>query len=98
MNEQEREAIKTLQDVVKSCSYLMPRGWLDRHLEDAKEAVETLAVKYKGEEIKEAIDWFQGEILLCKIRLQDGTAGKETARQKRFYELAVEALTHETAL
>ena len=94
----ERESIETLRDVVSACAIMMPQAWRESHLADAKEAVETLAVKYKGEEIKEAIDWFQGEILLCKIGLQDGTAGKETARQKRFYELAVEALTHETAL
>lgn len=94
----ERESIETLRDVVSACAIMMPQAWRESHLADAKEAVETLAVKYKGEEIKEAIDWFQGEILLCKIRLQDGTAGKETARQKRFYELAVEALTHEKAL
>lgn len=94
----ERESIETLRDVVNACAIMMPQAWRESHLTDAKEAVETLAAKYKVEEIREAIDWFQGEILLHKIGLQDGTAGKETAKQKRFYELAVEALNHETAM
>lgn len=36
------EAIQELGNVVNHCSYLMPKEWQDRHLEDAKEAIETI--------------------------------------------------------
>lgn len=37
-----KEAIQELGNVVNHCSYLMPKEWRDRHLEDAKKAVEAL--------------------------------------------------------
>ena len=37
-----KEAIQELGNVVNHCSYLMPKEWRERHLEDAKEAIETI--------------------------------------------------------
>ena len=91
----ERESIETLRDVVSACSIMMPQTWRESHLADAKEAVETLAAKYKVEEIKEAIDWFQGKSLACGIGLKNGVAGEAIREQLRYYTLAIEALSKE---
>lgn len=37
-----KEAIQELGNVVNHCSYLMPKEWRERHLKDAKEAIETI--------------------------------------------------------
>ena len=91
----ERESIETLRDVVESCAIMMPQAWRESHLADAKEAVKTLAAKYKVEEIKEAIDWFQGKSLSCGIGLKSGVAGEAVREQLRRYTLAIEALSKE---
>lgn len=91
----ERESIETLRDVVESCAIMMPQAWRESHLADAKEAVKTLAAKYKVEEIREAIDWFQGEAAACEIGLRNGMAGDEVRKQLRRYTLAIEALSKE---
>ncbi len=91
----ELEAIETLRDVVESCAIMMPQAWRESHLADAKEAVETLAAKYKVEEIREAIDWFQEESLGCRIGLKSGVAGEAVREQLRHYTLAIEALSKE---
>lgn len=91
----ELEAIETLWDVVESCAIMMPQAWRESHLADAKEAVETIAAKYKVEEIKEAIDWFQGESMACGVGLKNGMAAEEVCKQLRRYTLAIEALSKE---
>lgn len=91
----EREAIATLRDVVESCAIMMPQTWRESHLADAKEAVKTLAARYKLEEIREAIDWFQGKSLGCRIGLKSGVAGEAVREQIRHYTLAIEALSKE---
>lgn len=91
----EREAIATLRDVVSACAIMMPQTWRESHLADAKEAVEAIAAKYKVEEIREAIDWFQEESLGCRIGLKSGVAGKAVREQLRYYTLAIEALSKE---
>lgn len=91
----EREAIETLGDVVESCAIMMPQAWRESHLADAKAAVKTLAARYKVEEIREAIDWFQEESLGCRIGLKSGVAGEAVREQLRHYTLAIEALSKE---
>ena len=91
----ELESIETLRDVVESCAIMMPQAWRESHLADAKDAVETIAAKYKVEEIKEAIDWFKGESLGCRIGLKSGVAGEAVREQLRHYTLAIEALSKE---
>ena len=91
----ERESIETLRDVVSACAIMMPQAWRESHLADAKEAVETLAARYKVEEIKEAIDWFQGESLGCRIGLKSGVGGEEIREKLRRYSPAIEALSKE---
>lgn len=94
----EPESIETLRDVVNACAIMMPQAWRESHLADAKEAVKTLAAKYKAEEIKAAIGWFQVESLACGVELKSGMDGDEVRKQLRYYTLAIEALSHETAL
>lgn len=91
----ELEAIETLRDVVESCAIMMPQAWRESHLADAKEAVEAIVAKYKVEEIREAIDWFQGESMACGIGLKNGMAAEEACKQLRRYTLAIEALSKE---
>ena len=37
-----KEAIQELGNVVNHCSYLMPKEWRERHMEDAKKAIEAI--------------------------------------------------------
>ena len=69
-----KEAIQELGNVVNHCSYLMPKEWRERHLEDAKNAVKVLSDGRRREQIEKTMDWCRHEILSCRIAIKNCTA------------------------
>ena len=87
------EALRELDEVLKSCALLMPREWRERHLKDAKEAVETLRDVQREEEVNAAKRWFIDEIRSCQAGISGGYADEELMKgQIKIYTIALEGL------
>ena len=84
-----KEAIQELGNVVNHCSYLMPKEWRERHLEDAKEAIRTLTLEGDREWAEQ---FFRSELESWKLGVRLGTACEDGERYIRAYQLALEGL------
>lgn len=88
-----REALRELEAVLQSCALLMPREWRERHLKDAKEALEVMRDVQREEEVNDAKRWFIDEIRSCQAGISGGYADEELMRgQIKIYTIALEGL------
>lgn len=57
-----RKSLETLQDVVNACGLMMPREWIEQHMEDARKAVNEINKLVRQDEIKSAKEYFRARI------------------------------------
>ena len=88
-----REALRELEAVLQSCALMMPREWRERHLKDAKEALEVIRDVKREDEVNRARRWFIDEIRSCQAGITGGYVDPDLMRgQIEVYEIALEGL------
>lgn len=88
-----KEAIQELGNVVNACSYLMPKVWQDAHMEDAKEALETMRDIQREDEVNKAKRWFVDEIRSCQMGISGGYVDPALMEEQiKIYTVALEGL------
>lgn len=87
------EALKELEAVLQSCALLMPREWRERHLADAKEALETMRDIQREDEVNKVKRWFVDEIRSCQMGISGGYVDPALMEEQiKIYTVALEGL------